>query len=630
MLPLPRITATLSVLLFISMCCSAALAREYDPETSVSPLRLSYAEGKVSFWRQGASDWVSAQLNTPLAVGDALYVGKDGDLELQMGSGAFVRADDDTQLNLVNQTPDFIQFKVASGRVSFDLRALPTGYSVEVDTPNAVFTIDHVGYYRVDVDEDVHFITRRGGLAMMVPAGGNTMSIHPSEEIVVTGTTVAQAETYVAPELNQWDRWNYDRSEGLLDTVSERYLPHGVAGASDLDHYGNWRVVPDYGSVWVPDAVPSGWAPYSAGRWGWDPHYQWTWIDDEPWGWAPFHYGRWVYLSSYWAWAPGPVIRHPVYAPALVAFFNVGSHVSVGIGSSGVGWVALSWGEPVNPWWGHPGFIGRPWWGGWGGPRVVNNVVVKNTTIINVNNITYNNTHVDNAVVATTHEHFGNGHVHDAPVHVTLPQELEHVHGALPVKPGPTSLVAGALIGTRPPENMLSRPVVGTRPPLESKLPWLDKIPKPETKTTPEQRYVPIFKRPSKDLTRPEFGIQTGEERRRPPLPPRFKDQRRATEPVAPDGVIQERAKTDQSTARLSRTPETSPQRIMRETTTPLIVQERRQLTPEPRGAEATPTTPHVNSAETRPQAHAELPGRSANRVYHLKNKEKDERQPPH
>lgn len=613
MLSLPRITATLSTLLFISMCGPVALAQEYDLKASVSPLRLSYIEGGVSFWRQGSPDWVEAQLNTPLAVGDALYVSNNGDLELQMGSRAFVRADDDTQFSLVNQASDFIQFKVASGRVSFDLRVLPTGYAVEVDTPNAVFTIDHVGYYRVDVDGEVHFITRRGGQAMVVPAGGQAMSIHPSEEIVVKGTTVAQAETYVVPELDRWDQWNYDRTDGLIDTVSARYLPYGVAGASDLDHYGNWRVVSDYGPVWVPDAVPSGWVPYSAGRWGWDPYYQWTWIDDEPWGWAPFHYGRWVYLSGYWAWVPGPVIRHPVYAPALVAFFNVGPNVSVGIGSSGMGWVALSWGEPVNPWWGKPGFIGKPWWGGWGGPRVINNV--------------YYNTRVNNSIVATTHEHFGKGHVHDAPVHVTLPHELEHVHGALQVKPGPISLVGGAQVGIRPPESILLRPVVGTRPPRESKLPWRDKTPRPEIRTAPEQLYVPIPKRPSDGMPRPEFGTQTGEERLRPPLPPRFDERRRAAEPAIPVGVIRERAETDQTAPKVSPTPspETIPQRIMRETTPPRVVQERGRLTLEPRRIEVAPAAPRVAPAETRQQERTELPGKPANRIYNKKDKRKGE-----
>jgi hypothetical protein len=613
MFPLSRLIATLSVLLLIVMNSFPALAQEDDQKAAASPLRLSYVEGDISFSRLGAEDWVEAQINTPLAAGDALYVGRDGNLELQMGGRAFIRADDDTQLTLVNQTADFVQFKITSGRVSFDLRTLPTGFSVELDTPNAVFTIDRPGYYRADVNGDVHFITRRGGRAMMVPAGGQAMSIHPSEEIVVQGGTVAQAKTYVAPELDQWDRWNYERTEGLVDAVSERYLPSGIAGASDLDHYGRWRVVPEYGPVWVPDAVSPGWAPYSTGRWVWDPYYQWTWIDDAPWGWAPFHYGRWIHLGVYWAWTPGPVVRHTVYAPALVAFFGISPQVSVGIGigGSGVGWVALSWGEPLTPWWGQPGFVGRPWWGGWHGPRVVNNVT----------NITYHNTRVSNAVVATTREHFGRGHVRDAPVRVTQTRELERVRGALPVKPGPASLVAGVHRGVRPPESVLSRPVVSTRPPQESRLPWRTEDPKSEKKPGPEQRYVEMPKHPSNDLPRPEFGTQTGAERATPPLQPSFKEKRRDAEPAAAGNVIRERTQPDRAEPRAPRTsaPEAAtPPRTVREIAPPRAVQEqeRARATQEPRRGEAASgrTRP---APETTPQRErADLPGNPANRMY--------------
>jgi hypothetical protein len=581
-----RITAAFSILLLF--CGLTAYAEEGD-RTVVSPLRLSYVEGDVSFWRDGAADWVNAQLNTPLAAGDALYVGDDGDVELQMGNRAFVRADDDTQLTLVNQTPDFIQFEITYGRVSFDLRTLPAGNSVELDTPNAVFTIEHAGYYRVDVDGDVHFITRRGGRATMVPAGGQAMSINPSEEIVVSGTAVAQAETYVAPEIDGWDRWNYDRTEGLLDAVSERYLPYGIAGASDLDHYGNWRVAPDYGPIWVPDTVPPGWAPYSTGSWGWDPYYQWTWIDDAPWGWAPFHYGRWIYLGGYWAWVPGPVIRHPVYAPALVAFFNVSPNVSLGINSAGMGWVALGWGEPVIPWWGRSNFIGRPWWGGWGGPRVVNNAVVRDTTVVDVNHIAYNNTHIHNAVVATTRDHFGHGRVHDAPVHVTQTRELAHVHGDLPVKPGPASLVAGAHSGPRPPESVLSRRVLATRPPHESKLPWRAETAK--AATVQERRFVLVPKHIPNDLPRPAYGAQTGAERPRPPLPPRFMKRSREE---SPGNVVREHAEAARASPSIepgiSRTdPSVAPQRMMREIAPQRAVQQQEQ---------------------------GDLPGKPANRVF--------------
>jgi len=64
------------------------------------------------------------------------------------------------------------------------------------------------------------------------------------------------------------------------------------------------------------------------------------------------------------------------------------------------------------PWWGRPGFIHRPWWGGWGGPRVVNNVVIQRTTAVNVEQINvYHNTHVHNAVVVVDENRFGRGRI---------------------------------------------------------------------------------------------------------------------------------------------------------------------------------------------------------------------------
>src|SRR3989442_13237782 len=114
--------------------------------------------------------------------------------------------------------------------------------------------------------------------------------------------------------------------------------------------------------------------------------------------------------------APGPVVVRPAYAPALVAFFGAPG-VAVAGNPSLLSWVALSWGEPLVPWWGTPRFAGRPSWIGWGGPRVVNNVVVNRTTVVNVNNITvYKNVGVQNAVVAVPADHFGRQPMHEARV----------------------------------------------------------------------------------------------------------------------------------------------------------------------------------------------------------------------
>src|SRR5262249_27676328 len=63
-----------------------------DESGGATPPRMSYMNGEVSFWRQGASDWTPAQLNTPLTLGDVLYTGPGGAVEIQIGRAAFVRA----------------------------------------------------------------------------------------------------------------------------------------------------------------------------------------------------------------------------------------------------------------------------------------------------------------------------------------------------------------------------------------------------------------------------------------------------------------------------------------------------------------------------------------------------------
>ena len=153
-------------LLAVAAFVSAADAPPLPPGAETTPPRLSFVDGKASFWRPGAEDWAPARINTPLAEGDALYAGERANLEVQIGPRAFVRAAEKTQLGIVNIEPDFLQLKVTGGQASLDLRSVPAGHTVELDTPNAVFTIEHPGYYRVLVaDETTHFVTRRGGRA---------------------------------------------------------------------------------------------------------------------------------------------------------------------------------------------------------------------------------------------------------------------------------------------------------------------------------------------------------------------------------------------------------------------------------------------------------------------------------
>ncbi len=437
-----------------------AEAQAPTPSADVTPARVSYSDGEVSFWRPGAQDWTPTTLNIPLAPGDVLYAGPGGNVEIQVGPLAFVRVTNGTQIGLDNQEPGFVQLRVTGGEAAVDLGQLPPGTTIEVDTPNAAFTIARAGYYRVGVAQDsTTFTTYRGGSATMTPAGGAAAPIVANQRVVLTGTDSPQVAIGSAPQLTAWDNWNYQRTDDLLRPASARYVSSGVYGAEALDQHGSWRTVESYGTVWVPTGVPVGWVPYSTGRWIWDPRFGWTWLDDAPWGWAPYHYGRWVFLGGYWAWAPGPVIVRPVYAPALVVFLG-------GAGVRPLCWAPLGWGEPVIPWWGRRGFIGVASWRGWGGPRVVNNVVINQNTTVNVTNITvYKNVNVTNAVVGVPAERFGHGHVKVTRIKEVEVRQLKPMRGALEVKPVAASVMPATGPAVRPPAAVHSRPVVATRPP---------------------------------------------------------------------------------------------------------------------------------------------------------------------
>ncbi|HEV3482711.1 MAG TPA: DUF6600 domain-containing protein, partial [Candidatus Acidoferrales bacterium] len=173
-----------------------------------------------------------------------------------------------------------------------------------------------------------------------------------------------------------------DRDRTIESAKSWRHTDRYYTGSQDLDPYGVWSEVPDYGPVWIPQQGPD-WAPYRDGRWVYEPYYGWTWVSYEPWGWAPYHYGRWFVYDGSWAWWPGPVYAdpfyYPVWSPAYVSFFGFGGGgwgVGFGFGFGGFG--SYGW-LPCGP-----GDWYHPWYGRWGGRySTVNITNIHNTTIIN-------------------------------------------------------------------------------------------------------------------------------------------------------------------------------------------------------------------------------------------------------
>ncbi|MEA3208205.1 MAG: hypothetical protein QOE70_1262 [Chthoniobacter sp.] len=90
----------------------------------------------------------------------------------------------------------------------------------------------------------------------------------------------------------------------------------------NLESYGDWREVGDYGYCWQPRDVDRDWRPYSDGHWVYT-DAGWTWDSEEPYSWAVYHYGRWARVDRIgWVWVPGTE-----WGPAWVSWRRSPQHV---------------------------------------------------------------------------------------------------------------------------------------------------------------------------------------------------------------------------------------------------------------------------------------------------------------
>ncbi|HMA06935.1 MAG TPA: DUF6600 domain-containing protein, partial [Ramlibacter sp.] len=443
-----------------------------DPPSRVA--RLAYIAGDISFSPGGEGEWVRASVNRPMITGDRLWVDERGRAELQLGS-AVLRVGGATSLTLLNLDDRTVQVQLAQGALNVRVQRLDRGQVFEIDTPNLAYSIRSPGSYRIDVDPD--------GTATTVVVRSGDAQVYGDRAAFITGvgqtyrfygSDLRDYESYGLLRPDEFDNWSNERDRRWANSVSRRYVSPEMIGYEDLDQYGTWRKVPDYGAVWVPNRVAADWAPYRDGHWAWVEPWGWTWVDEAPWGFAPSHYGRWARIDNNWAWVPGPATARPVYAPALVAFVGGGDLRSSGGGT--VAWFPLGPRDVYRPSY----TVSREYFN----DVNTSNTVISRTNITNVysntnvTNITYVNQQVPGAVVAMLAAAF----VQSRPVAretVKMNQQAfasAPVVAAAPVAPVHASVVGGqAALGAKPPERAQARPVVAQVAPPPPPVPFAAK-----------------------------------------------------------------------------------------------------------------------------------------------------------
>lgn len=340
---------TLFAIALIAACATGAAQSQNQSQSDDGPPliagRIALAEGDVQIWRaeeDADGAWDVAQVNDVVTVATGLYTGANSRTELRVGPNTF-RLSSGSRGGFGQLDYSSAVFNLEYGSLNVVLTQPLHGELSAVTVDGTRIDLAAPGRYRIDAGNGGQTrITVFNGYGNVV-TGANPINVG-SGQALLFGAGLSNV-VFEQASSTAFDQWAVSRDERYRDVRSAQYVSPYMTGYEELDNYGDWIPDANYGNVWVPRAVPAGWAPYRSGQWRWVRPWGWTWVDQAPWGYAPFHYGRWVTIGNRWCWTPGGRVARPVWAPALVGFVG-GSNVNVSIGFGGpvVGWY------PLAPW----------------------------------------------------------------------------------------------------------------------------------------------------------------------------------------------------------------------------------------------------------------------------------------
>ncbi len=331
--PRARWLMTLAMLLLTLVAALAHGPAWADPPSRAG--RLAEMTGTVWLYDAEEREWVQMHRNQTVGEGDRLRADDGSGATVTIGT-ATLWMDQRSEIEFNALADSRIAVQIVKGGVGLRVRGQESADEWTLRTLEGRFGFEREGLYRVSqLDRGSEAQAWQGKLrfdsratdAQPVWLGTNEQAEFWWDNGPRTERQPLQQDGFARLILED------NRDLGAQPLVGSGtpvpYVSPEMTGAEDLARYGAWEQSPDYGAVWVPTVVVADWAPYRYGRWVWSARWGYTWVDDMPWGFAPFHYGRWAYWRDRWCWVPGPYVRRPAYAPALVGW--VGPGISVGV-----------------------------------------------------------------------------------------------------------------------------------------------------------------------------------------------------------------------------------------------------------------------------------------------------------
>src|SRR5262249_20304926 len=275
-----------SSLTALALIAAVPAAAQQEPRQQEPPARVgrvSFIQGTLAFHIQGETAWSAAAVNFPVAAGSAFWSDPKSRAELRIGTQTVDMAGN-TDVEIAKLDKQASQLPLPQGRIGVRLRQLGEGESVEIDIPRGGIWLLEPGRYDIDAgasDRPARVAVYEGSARFA--AGTVEVAVKAGEAAVLSGAepVVANIERAAPDEFAQWCS---SRDYDLRRLAAPYRVSPRMTGFEELDEYGAWREVADYGEVWFPRSLAADWAPYRDGNWLWEEPWGWNWVGAEPWG----------------------------------------------------------------------------------------------------------------------------------------------------------------------------------------------------------------------------------------------------------------------------------------------------------------------------------------------------------
>jgi len=276
----------------------------------------------------------AAAINFPLRRGDQLWTTQGASVQINHLGGSAIHLREQTLVEIDDFQKlgdrDQLRLALSRGKVYAVIAGDASyGLMVQVDTPNLSARAESGTTFQVEsieAERATHISIIQG--EAVVQTEGSSSRLEAGRAMIARGGGIIETRPMAAGE-SSFPGTETPTAPPYGDSGKNNggYVPEPLRSyTEELNPYGYWTRVDGYGTVWVPTAVPAGWAPFSHGRWVFrSPHY--VWVSSWPWGWVPFHYGRWSYgVGVGWFWVP-PYPHHVYWNPGAVGWWQTDSHI---------------------------------------------------------------------------------------------------------------------------------------------------------------------------------------------------------------------------------------------------------------------------------------------------------------